>query len=161
MPNDKTFAQLIEVLKNHYNPKPLEIIQRFYFNSRVRKPGKSIATYLAELQALAEHCHFEASLEDMLRDRLVVGINDPILQQRLLSEPQLSLKKATDIALAHETAVKDSKAIQESNGESQTINHLGDSKPRSSNPMKPCYHCGKSNHKATDCYYKEAICNQC
>ena len=26
---------------------------------------------------------------------------------------------------------------------------------------KPCYHCGKSNHKATACYYKEAVCNNC
>ena len=24
---------------------------------------------------------------------------------------------------------------------------------------KPCYHCGKSNHKATACYYEEAVCN--
>ena len=79
MPNDKSFAQLVEVLKNHYNPKPSEIIQRFHFNSRLRKPGESVSTYLAELRALAQYCNYEASLEDMLRDRLVIGINDSAL----------------------------------------------------------------------------------
>ena len=55
LPNEKSFSQLVEVLKNHYNPKPSEIIQRFHFNSRVRKPGEPISTYLAELRALAQH----------------------------------------------------------------------------------------------------------
>ena len=47
----------------------------------------------------------------MLRDRLVIGINDSALQKRPLAEPRLSLKKATEIVLAHETATKYSKAI--------------------------------------------------
>lgn len=52
----------------------------------------------------------------MLCDRLVVGINDSALQKRLLAELRLSLKKATEIVLAHETAAKDSKAIQGTSG---------------------------------------------
>ena len=28
MPNEKSFTQLVEVLKNYYNPKPSEIIQQ-------------------------------------------------------------------------------------------------------------------------------------
>ena len=111
MPNKKSFQQLVEVLKNCCDPKPSEAIQRFHFNSRIRKCGEPIATYLAESQALAHHCNFEATLDDMLHDRLVVGINGLVFQCCLLSEPRLTLKKATEIALAHETAVKDSKAI--------------------------------------------------
>ena len=99
----------------------------------------------------------------MLRDRLVVGINDSALQQRLLAEPRLNLKKATDIALAHETAAKDSKAIQGSSGASQTVhvNHMAETKPRPTSSTKPCYRCGKSNHKAMECYYKETTCSHC
>ena len=89
----------------------------------------------------------------MLRDRLVVGINDAALQRRLLSEPRLNLKKATEIALAHETAIKDSKAIQDGNGTPQPVNPIfNPQRPQSSGTIgtsKPCYHCGKSNHKAT------------
>ena len=164
-PSKKSFAQIMEVLKDHYNPQPSEIMQRFHFHSRAQKSGEKVATYLAELRGIAEHCNFGASLDDMLRDRLVVGINDAALQRRLLSEPRLNLKKATEIALAHETAIKDSKAIQDGNGTPQPVNPIfNPQRVRSSGTTgtsKPCYHCGKSNHKATACYYKEAVCNNC
>ena len=57
----------------------------------------------------------------MLHDRLVVGVDDIVLQRRLLAEPRLTLKKATEIALAHETALKDAKAIQGANGNPQVM----------------------------------------
>lgn len=28
-------------------------------------------------------------------------------------------------------------------------------------PCVPCYRCGKANHKAVDCYFREATCNHC
>ena len=89
----------------------------------------------------------------MLRDRLVVGVNDVVLQRRLLAEPRLTLKKkATEIAMAHETAVKDAKAIQGANGSPQAVNQITDVKPTTANTTKPtCHRCGKSNHKAQDC----------
>ena len=49
-------------------------MQRFHFNSRVRISGKSVANYLPELRTLAQYCNFGETLENMLRDRLVVGI---------------------------------------------------------------------------------------
>ena len=162
MPNEKTFQQLVDILQGHYNPRPLEIMQRFYFNSRVRQAGESVATYLASLRALAQHCKFEGTLEAMLRDRLVVGVDDIVLQRRLLAEPRLTLKKAMEIALAHETALKNAKAIQGANGNPQVVNQVTDVKSTTATATKPaCYRCGKSNHKAQDCYYKEAVCSHC
>ena len=57
MPNEKSFQQLVETLKNHYYPRPSKIMQWFYFNSRVRKSCESVANYLTELQALAQYCN--------------------------------------------------------------------------------------------------------
>ena len=96
-PNEKSFQQLVETLKNHYDPRPSKTMQWFYFNSRVRKLGESVANYLTKLQALAQYCNFGGTLEDMLRDRLVIGINDLVLQRCLLVEARLTLKKATEI----------------------------------------------------------------
>ena len=42
--------------------------------------------FLSELPALAEFCNFGPSLDDMLRDRLVCGVEDPPIQRRLLAE---------------------------------------------------------------------------
>lgn len=75
-PGDKLYADIVKTLTNHFGPAPSEAVQRFKFNSHSRKPGESVATYVAELRALAEFCNFEDKLENMLRDRLVCGIND-------------------------------------------------------------------------------------
>ena len=47
------------------------IIQYFKFNTRIRKSGESIATYVAELLAIREHCDFGDTLDLMITDRLV------------------------------------------------------------------------------------------
>ena len=43
-PADKTFKQLTQILKDHYNPKPSEVMQRFRFISRSKKAGESVST---------------------------------------------------------------------------------------------------------------------
>ena len=59
-PGDKTFAELVAPL------------------------NELVADFVAELRSLAEFCNFGASLNDMLRDRIVCGINSSKIQQRLL-----------------------------------------------------------------------------
>ena len=49
-PKDKTFAQLAEVLRSHFDPKPLVIAERFHFHRRDQAPGESISNYVAELR---------------------------------------------------------------------------------------------------------------
>ncbi len=108
-PGDKTFEELVALLQEHYNPKPSETVQRAKFHSRVRKQRETIADFVVELRALAEFCNFGASLNEMLRDRIVCGINSSKLQQRLLAEKELTLVKAIDLAQGMETATKNAK----------------------------------------------------
>ena len=42
-----------------------------------------------------------------LRDRLVCGLHNELIQKRMLCEPDLPLVKASEIALAREAAAKD------------------------------------------------------
>ena len=51
-------------------------MQRYLFNSHVRKQGESVAIYIAEVKCQSEHCECAGILEDMLCDRLVCGISD-------------------------------------------------------------------------------------
>ena len=85
-PGNKTYYEVIKLLSAHINPPPSEIVQRFKFYSRVRELGESVATFVSELRSLAKHCNFESTLEDMLRDTIVCGVNDHAIQQRLLGE---------------------------------------------------------------------------
>ena len=78
-PSDKPYSDLVKVLTDHFSPKPSEIVQRAKFYRCSRKPGESIATFVAELCASAEHCNFGRSLDDMIRHR-VVCVESMIMQ---------------------------------------------------------------------------------
>ena len=73
-PNELEYAALVKKIQEHFMPKPSIIIERFKFNTRVRQPGESVVTYVAQLRQLTQYCEFDDSLEEMLRDRLVCGI---------------------------------------------------------------------------------------
>ena len=50
--------EITRVLKEHYNPAPLEIAESFHFGTRVRKEGESIADFTVALKKLSIHCNF-------------------------------------------------------------------------------------------------------
>ena len=60
---EKTFDQIVTLMKEHFFT-----MQLFAFNSRSRKQGKSVATFVADLQRSSEYCKFGDSLVEMLRD---------------------------------------------------------------------------------------------
>lgn len=70
-PGEIRFKEIVEMVQNPLNPKPSVIVQHFKFHTHSRKPGVTVAEFVAELRQLSEHCEFRAVLEDMLRDRLV------------------------------------------------------------------------------------------
>ena len=66
-PGEATFTVIAEKM-THFQPSPSEIVQRFRFNTRVRRPHGNVATYISQLKQLAGHCNFgsEARLNEMI-----------------------------------------------------------------------------------------------
>ena len=185
-PADKSYTDLIQLLKTHYSPKPSETVQRYKFNTRQRHQNETISSYVAELRRLAEHCNYGNILDDMLRDRLVCGVNDEKTQRLLLMEDQLTLKKAFKIASAQEAAERDVIAIKGNNeadvnatsrhvldtqctqGDHQPaedINKVSQSKQSSQQKMRKksakCYRCGNPDHLANRCQHVHSTCSYC
>ena len=71
-----------------------------------------MTAYVSELRGLAQFCNFGESLDTMLRDRLVCGINDEAIQRRLLMEATLTLKKALEVAQGMEIASQNAKFVK-------------------------------------------------
>ena len=124
-PTDKSYSALVKLLKDHFNPKPSVIVQQFRFNTRYRKTGEAVATVVAELRRLTEFCEFGPNLSEMLRDRLVCGIGDSRIQKRLLAEPNLTLDKALELALAQESAEQNAAQLQTPSQTTTQVNKLG------------------------------------
>ncbi len=75
-PGTTAYQVLVDKLPEHYSPRPSEMVERFKFHTRFRKSGESVNNYLVQLRALSEHCNSRETLNVMIRDRLVCGIND-------------------------------------------------------------------------------------
>ena len=114
-PSSLSFKDIVETLKQHLSPKSLLIAERFPLHRRNQPEGETVSTYLTGLRKLSLYCEFGTNLDDSLRDRLVCGLHNELLQKRLLSKPNLSLAKATGIALALEAAAKDTLELQRKN----------------------------------------------
>ena len=98
-PNEISYADVVAHLKAQ---KQGVAVKRYQFNSRSREQGESVAKYVAQLRHLAIDCEFGESLNEMLRDRPICGVNDPRMERRLLSEADLDYDKALKIAQAME-----------------------------------------------------------
>ena len=69
---------------------------------RNRKKGESVSQYMAKLRRLSQYCEYGNSLDFMLRDCLVCGINHDCTQQELLSKlANLSLQKVMEPWIFH------------------------------------------------------------
>jgi len=169
--SEKSYQELTELLKQHYNPRRSVIVQRFKFNSRVQQPRESIADFLVDLRRLSEHCQYQA-LEEMLRDHLVCGVSNTQIQRHLLAEGELTFKQAMDIATGMELAERNLVDIQQRTGQTTQL-ALETNKPESlvaglhkvyvQKPQQSrmsCFHCGGSHEPGT-CRWKQAVCHKC
>ena len=84
-------------------------------------------------------------------------LNNALIQKQLLSEPDLTLAKATQIALS----MGDSLELQGKN-ESE-VNKLNKEKGKVENARdevrskRPCYRCGSNLHSSEECHFKSWI----
>ena len=159
-PATKGYDDIVKLLDNHLSPKPLVIAERFRFHKRDQKEGESIPVYVAELRKLSEHCDFKANLSDALWDRLVCGIKKENVQKRLLSESDLKLEKAIEVATVMETAAKDAVKLQHHHRPDYvhklSKRHTFSATQKENN--KACFRCARSNHTPDQCHFKEETC---
>ena len=166
--DDATYNSLVKLLKDHYNPTPSPTVQRFHFNSRTRGPNESVAAYVAALRELALHCEFGDRLQEMLRDRLVCGVNHKGIQRKLLAEAGLTYERAYSLALAVELSenpadppllvhhVSPPAPSSPPPGTSKHSSYSSTGADKNSKPLITCYHCG-GPHLAPQCSHLNTV----
>ena len=148
--------------------------------------GESAETYISELYELIEFCDYGNLKEEMLRDRLVVGIRDTNLSERMQTDSALTLEKAKTM-IRQKAAVKEQRRELEATVAGSTLEGIArgtyrrrtnahEQKPGGST-RKPlnfkggaktdqapnqCTRCGYDKHKAGQkCPARTATSNKC
>ena len=148
------------------------IFERAHFNKRTQQQED----YITVLHQLADGCEYDDIKEEMIRDRLVVGIRDKAMSEHLQMESKLTLDKAIKLIRQREAVQQQQDILKGSNETLETINARSKVKSRIQRRLVPfsqqvtrqpvqkaklCRRCGKSSHPRQSCPAKDATCFRC
>ena len=100
--------------------------------------GETVHNFITSLYCLAEPCGYGPLNSQMIRDRIVVGLRDAALSEKVQLDPDLTLEKAVASACQRER-VKKQQAVVRGDDESQCRHVRSKSwpKPSATHPSKP------------------------
>ena len=138
-----------------------ETYERYSFNKRERKPDEDIDSFIVAIKELADRCSFCTCMKDsLIRDRIVMGVNDESITCKLLKIRDLTLKQCVDIC---RTVVVNKDRLREVNSDnvfkvnerSFKCTFCGNIHPKGKTKCpawgKTCSKCKKLNHFARQC----------
>ena len=173
----KDIVKMIEKFNDFCIGTTNEVYESYKFHARCQE-NENIDTYLATLRKLAKTCNFKDQEERMIRDRIVIGIKDESVREKLLEKPNLTLKDAIDICRAHETSRAQNKELtstdlnrlkQKNQSTEHKLNHSNKPENQSNNQTsktkkRQCNWCAKSTlHRRENCpaQIQKAKCGKC
>lgn len=75
-PQGKEYAELVKILGDHFEPKPLEIVENYRFHMRKQQDRETMEDYSIALRKLAINCNFGTYLDTSLRIQFVFGLRN-------------------------------------------------------------------------------------
>ncbi|UYV82471.1 hypothetical protein LAZ67_21002324 [Cordylochernes scorpioides] len=70
----ENYGKVIECFESHFIPRRNIIYERARFNQRCQQEGEKVNEFITALHSLAEHCNFGMLHDELIRDRIVVGV---------------------------------------------------------------------------------------
>ncbi len=80
--------------ESHFVKRQNIIFERAKCNMRRQEDKEPVDAFITDLYALAEYCGYGGLHDEMIRDRLVVGLRDAKLSEKLQLDAELTLEKA-------------------------------------------------------------------
>ncbi|KAK3091628.1 hypothetical protein FSP39_021345 [Pinctada imbricata] len=108
----KKIKPVLDALEAHFSPKTNVIYERYIFNTAEQLPNENFDTYLCRLRELSKSCQFGAIVDEMLRDKIVIGTKDSAVRARMLREPELTLDKAVNMCRTSERTTSQLQKLQ-------------------------------------------------
>ena len=157
------------------------IYERTRFNKRNQQSGETAEEYIVALYDLVNNCNYGALREEMIKDRLVVGIRDSALSEKLQTDSTLTLERAKTSIRQREAVREQQKALKSEDkvtgdGSLDAFHSKQQGHPRSNrgrrnerrdhvrNTPKPeakCSRCGREQHPRFQCPARDAQCHYC
>ena len=172
--NAKKWNTVTDKFIKYFVPKKNVIFERATFNQRVQQEHENVDIFVTALHQLAEHCEFAALKDQLIKDRIVVGIRNIKLAEKLQLDKDLTLEKAITEARQSETIKSQQHFVWgtvqrpiENIGavdKGQKTKSLQAKSNKGSKPQrtKKCHRCGaRDRHSKSNCPAKDSECYKC
>ncbi|UYV73517.1 hypothetical protein LAZ67_10003914 [Cordylochernes scorpioides] len=114
---------VLKAFDSHFCVRKNIIYERAKFNSRIQEDREPVDEFITSLYKLADSCEFEGLHEQLIRDRIVVGVRDKALSERMQLDSELTLEKAVKLVRQQE-AVRQQQVDLQRPSTSQKVNQV-------------------------------------
>ena len=156
---------ILKKFRDYCEPRKNIVYERYKFWSRNQQDSESVDQWATDLKRKASHCEFGSQSNDMIRDKVVFGIQNQGVKERLLREADLTLEKALDICRTSETTKQQISAMQTTKPAEDEVYRIEKSKfqpsrQQHSSASIQCDYCG-TKHQPRQCPAYGKTCNRC
>ncbi|KAM7293575.1 uncharacterized protein ISCGN_026705 [Ixodes scapularis] len=165
--------------EKHFIPRRNIIYERATFNRRKQESHETVESIVTDLFKLAERCQYGAFKNELIRDRLVVGLLDTALSEKLQLDSALTLETAVAAARNSEAVKQQHKEMRGTQGQhGAAVDELSSARRKKNWSKKttptarlkkgnegvrqPCRWCGSASvHTKTTCPASGQLCRSC
>ena len=184
--DEMNLKEVMKKFESYCNPRKNVTYERYKFFTRTQQNSETIDHYAAELRNLTQSCEFKELTDSLIQDRIICGMQDSHVRERLLRQVDLTLDKTLSICRAAEQTRKQ---VQEMGNSDEKIavdfmknsgakskiqknkpkqSFTGQKKPLSQNQKQkssqqsknPCSRCGNF-HGQGQCPAVGQLCRKC
>lgn len=112
LPDETTYKEIIAAFDKYCSPKQNVVFERYKFYNRNQGHGEPFDNFFTDLKKLVKFCEFGNQESSMIRDRIVLGVWDKSLQEKLLQVGNIELDKATELCRTWEVTQEQAKKLQ-------------------------------------------------
>tara|TARA_B110000881_G_scaffold207396_1_gene211562 strand:- start:705 stop:4865 length:4161 start_codon:yes stop_codon:yes gene_type:complete len=185
-----TYAEITKTFDDYFTDRLNVIVERAKFNTRKQSPSESIDVFIQDLYKLADTCDYGTLKEQLIRDRIVVGVLSDRLSDHLQNKADLTLAQAVKLCRQAEERNQNKPLIRGAAASAPQVNYVktqhakrnaqkhassGSGNNRSKQGHRPnpgqfnkqsgsgsaCMWCGKEQHERKYCPARNVTCNKC
>ncbi|XP_055839176.1 uncharacterized protein LOC129907130 [Episyrphus balteatus] len=97
-------SSIINKFNEYFSPRVSLTFERYTFNTLTQREGESFEEFLTKIKNQSKKCAFENLEDSLLRDKIVTGIRNDSLREKLLAEDDIKLDQAIKVCRASEIA---------------------------------------------------------
>ena len=178
-----TYDEVKQAFEDHFKSRRNVMVERARFNKRVQQKGEPVDTFIQHLYKMAEYCNYGTLKEELIRDRIVVGVHDDRLSDKLQAKADLTLQEAVKMTRQYEELLKNKSVVRSDhnasghapkqvdqvktkssssrNSKRQPTSKHSNSPSTQQSTSSSCKWCGLQSHPRRLCPAKNATCSKC